>query len=169
MPPVMRYADRGIMNEITVLLPEVTMHLTRLIERSESSGFLNLTLMGLRDLPLAVLKMKNLRKLRLDFNDQLKLSLGFPKNEMKDLRTLSLKACKLTDIPESIKNLKSLTQLNMEDNCLTVLPDAFVRLYSLTHLGKTHTNATIATITNERTHIRVYILFAHTHSPNRHQ
>ena len=76
MPPVMRYHQTGLQDEVTMLLPELKDHVNLMIEKGEKSGFLNLQLMNLKYIPQEVLYMKNLKRLRMDCNWALSLRLG---------------------------------------------------------------------------------------------
>ena len=76
MPPVMKYHQTGLQDEVTMLLPELKDHVSLMIEKGEKSGFLNLQLMNLKYIPQEVLYMKNLKRLRMDCNWALSLRLG---------------------------------------------------------------------------------------------
>eukprot|EP01035_Chromulina_nebulosa_P028407 gene28407-37499_t len=76
--------------------------------------------------------MTNLKKLKLDFNRDIKLT-HLNKNvvppELTSLTLFSLKSCKLIALPENMASFGKLTTLNLEDNRLEQLPEDL--LYTL--------------------------------------
>jgi Leucine-rich repeat (LRR) protein len=143
-PPLMEFHPLSIMHEVLVLEPEFNERVNTAITvakdyKSENAGngYLNLQLMGLTDLPGSVGRAgKLIRKLRLDYNDHLDITI-FPE-DMTALRMLSLKGCKMSKLPDSINNLRRVSQLSMNDNILETLPATFTKLRSLTLLDLTN-------------------------------
>ncbi len=143
MPPEMEYHPSSVMHEVTLLKPELNQRVTSLIriasDYSENggNGYLNLQLLGLSDIPGAVFRMgKKCRKLRLDFNDHLRVSIIT--SDLSALRLLSMKGCKMPELPVSISNLRRVSQFVLQDNRLETLPSTFTKLRSLTLLDLTN-------------------------------
>jgi len=143
-PPLMQYHKLSICDEVLVLEPEFTERVNSAIKvaqdyssESAGNGYLNLQLMGLSDLPGGVGRAgKSIRKLRLDYND--KLAITIIPSDMSALRMLSLKGCKMKELPETINNLKRISQFYMNDNIMEMLPKTFTKLRSLTLLDLTN-------------------------------
>ena len=104
-----------------------------MIDKGEATGFLNLQLMNLKMIPDEVMKMKKLRRLRLDCNWNLSLRLGISP-QLRKLEVLSFKSCKLPMLPDSVNVLTHLKHLVLQDNLLEVLPQTIVDLTTLVHL-----------------------------------
>eukprot|EP01033_Poteriospumella_lacustris_P006153 gene6153-4417_t len=138
-PPLMEYHEIGIAHEVTILKPEFEETITQKMIGAQKDGILNLQLLGLREIPVQILAMKNLRRLKLDFNDYLDVSRGFPP-ELHRLQALSFRACRLPVLPDNIHVFDRLTNLNLEENRLEWLPDSFCELLALTtlNLSKNH-------------------------------
>lgn len=150
-PPEMAYHALSINSEVLVLQPELQETIAQKINASakEKRAFLNLQLLGLKSIPKQVLKMKNLRKLKMDFNDQLNLNTKQEKNasneglastegfamELEKLEYFSCRACKISILPENVFIFKKLTFLSLEENRLESLPDGIVELQNLTNLN----------------------------------
>ena len=134
MPPEMEFHQIGICDQVTVLIPEFTSIVRQMIASSKKDGLLNLQLLGLREIPVDVLKMPHLKRLKVDFNDSLQLREGFP-IELKGLTTLSLRACKMAILPENIYLFEKLTTLSIHENRFESLPAGITELRTLTYLG----------------------------------
>ena len=134
MPPEMRYHSIGILQQVTVLKQEFDKIISQMISAVGKNGLLNLQLMGLNKIPGQVIRMTNLKQLKLDFNDKLYLERGFPE-ELSHLTLLSLRACKMPSLPENMSIFTKLTTLNLEDNRLERLPEEIVDIRTLTVLG----------------------------------
>jgi len=133
MPPVMEYHKMSIMHEITVLKPEFNAMINDECRVAAKSGFLNLQLMGLEAIPPQVVRLsKKLRKLKLDYNDHLRID-SMPE-DLSALRVLSLRGCKLPSLPNDINNLRRCSWLQFNENVVEKLPDSFSKLRSLTNL-----------------------------------
>jgi Leucine-rich repeat (LRR) protein len=136
MPPIMEYHQLGIENEVTILQQEIQETIHQKMQASSKDGMLNLQLLGLKEIPKQILKMKqNLKKLKFDFNLQFQLVNDFPK-ELMYLHLLSFKGCKMLTIPENIHIFEYLTTLNLEDNRLEYLPEGITELTTLTNISK---------------------------------
>jgi Leucine-rich repeat (LRR) protein len=135
MPPVMKYHQTGLQDEVTILFPELKEHVQLMVDKAEKTGFLTLQLMNLKYIPSEVVAMKNLKKLRMDCNPSLSLRLGIP-SEFSCLKTLSFKSCRLPDLPDSVENLTQIKHFVLQDNCLEILPTTFTSLTTIMHLGK---------------------------------
>ena len=105
-----------------------------MIKVAECSGFLSLQLMNIKYIPKDVIDMKGLKQLRLDCNRNINLRNGFP-SEFSKLTMLSLKACRLRELPLSLALLTSLEKLYLEENMIEHLPDCITSLTNLTVLG----------------------------------
>jgi Leucine-rich repeat (LRR) protein len=138
-PPQMEYHEIGIAHEVTILKPEFEETIQQKMIGAQKDGILNLQLLGLREIPKLILSMKTLKRLKLDFNDYLDVSQGFPP-ELHRLQALSFRGCKLPVLPNNIHIFDRLTNLNLEDNRLEWLPESFCELLSLTslNLSKNH-------------------------------
>lgn len=150
-PPEMAYHAISINSEVLVLQPELQETITQKINACarEKRAFLNLQLLGLKSIPKQVLKMKNLHKLKMDFNDQLDLNTKQDRNasnegmastegfalELEKLEYFSCRACKISILPENVFIFQKLTFLSLEENRLESLPDGIVELQSLTNLN----------------------------------
>eukprot|EP00606_Chrysophyceae_sp_TOSAG23-5_P001242 GSChrysophyteH2.ASY1.ANO1.389.1 assembled CDS len=143
-PPLMEFHPLSIMREVLVLQPEFNERVSQAIEiakdyssENAGNGYLNLQLMGLKDLPAGVGRAgKLVRKLRLDYNDTLRIS--FIPEEMSALRMLSMKGCKMPELPSTINCLRRVSQLMLNDNVIDHLPPTFTKLRSLTLLDFTN-------------------------------
>lgn len=105
-----------------------------MIKVAECSGFLSLQLMNMKYIPKDVIEMEGLKQLRLDCNRNINLRNGFP-SEFSRLTMLSLKACRLTELPLSVSVLTSVEKLYLEENLIDYLPDCITSLTNLTVLG----------------------------------
>lgn len=134
MPPAMDFHAVGICSQVTVLQPEFAGIVRQMIRASQKDGLLNLQLLGLHDIPPDVLRLKDLKRLKLDFNDQLSFRHGFPPS-LKHLLTLSLRCCKMPFLPDNISMFVNISTLGLEENRLESLPAGIVELTTLTKLG----------------------------------
>ena len=133
MPPPMEYHKLSVMHEITILKPEFNRVIAAECAIAAKSGFLNLQLMGLESIPGPVIRLaKKLRKLRLDYNDHLRID-KIPE-DLSSLRFLSLRGCKMPSLPENINQLRRCSWLQANENCIEKLPDSLSKLRSLTCL-----------------------------------
>lgn len=133
MPPPMEYHQMSIMHEITILKPEFNAMINKECQIASKSGILNLQLTGLTAIPPQVIRLgKKLRKLRLDYNDHLRIS-TLPE-EFSSLRYLSLRGCKMPTLPEDINRLRRCTWLQFNENYIEKIPDSLSKLRSLTCL-----------------------------------
>lgn len=132
MPPLMQYHTIGINNEILLLQPELMETVQQRIIGAKKDGILNLQLLGLKELPVSVLRMRNLKKLKLDFNADLQLQ-SIPR-ELQGIQALSLRGCQLTSLPEDVHVFTALTVLSLEENRLEVLPLGISEITTLTTL-----------------------------------
>lgn len=134
MPPLMTFHHIGIQDQVTILIPEFEEIVSNYVDASKSNGFLDLQLLGLKFLPPAVLEMQKLKTLRLDFNDKLDLTDGFPVS-LKSLIRLSLRACKMYSLPENIHLFEKLESLKIHENRLESIAIGITELRTLTLLG----------------------------------
>lgn len=132
-PPPMEFHAIGINSEVTIFKPEFNDIIKQMIIDSKKGGLLNLQLLGIKEIPFEVLKMKKLRRLKLDFNEHLDLSEGLPPS-LSTLHSLSLRGCKQGFLPENLSIMEELTALNIEENQYEMLPDSLTELVSLTTL-----------------------------------
>eukprot|EP01038_Epipyxis_sp_PR26KG_P010659 gene10659-14314_t len=139
MPPEMEYHSIGINKEVTVLKPEFDMIIKQMISTLSNDGFLNLQLLNLIEIPYQVAKLKGLKKLRLDYNEEITFPKGFDK-ELKGLTYLSLRLCKLCELPDNLAHLKQLSTLLLEGNEFEMLPSKIMYLISLTTLDVSKNN-----------------------------
>ena len=142
-PPPMKYHPSSVMHEVILLEPELNQRITSLVRiasdfsENGGNGYLNLQLLGLSDIPGAVFRMgKKCRKLRLDYNDHLRVSIIT--SDMSALRLLSMKGCKMPELPPTVSNLRRISQFVLQDNVLETLPNTFTKLRSLTLLDLTN-------------------------------
>ncbi|KAJ1423724.1 hypothetical protein B484DRAFT_398556 [Ochromonadaceae sp. CCMP2298] len=133
MPPEMTFHQIGVCNQITEVEPDFAAIVRMMIAASARDGLLNLQLLGLREIPIDVLRMKNLKRLKLDFNDTMELAAGFPL-ELKSLLTLSLRACKMDLLPENVHIFEGIKSLSIHENRFESLPDGIAELRTLTYL-----------------------------------
>jgi Leucine-rich repeat (LRR) protein len=141
-PPLIEFHKISINQEITILEEELQETIATRIASSKREGFLNLQLLGLKEIPGTILTKaaSHIKKIKLDFNPELNLMpvgnfVGFPK-ELKKLSSLSIRGCHLTLLPENIYIFERITFLNLEENLLESLPETFCELISLTNLSK---------------------------------
>lgn len=135
MPPEMQFHQIGIQNQVTILIPEFVSIVQQMIASSKKDGLLNLQLLGLKEIPVDVLKMPHLKRLKVDFNDTLNFDSGFPE-QLKHLVTFSIRACKMKFLPENIHIFERLTTLSIHENRFESIPDGITELRTLTYLGK---------------------------------
>lgn len=135
MPPPMEYHAISVAHEITILKPELDETIHQKIVGAQKDGVLNLQLLGLKNIPAEVLQMKNLKRLKMDFNDYLDISQGLPE-ELHRLQGLSFRACQLPVLPQNLHIFERLTVLNLEENKLEWLPESLCEVMTLTSLSK---------------------------------
>lgn len=137
LPPAMEFHEMSIQHEVTILKPDLSTRILYLISCCYESGFLNLQLMGIKEFPREIVKMKNvkeLKRLRFDFNSRFLFDERGMPIEMAYLKLLSFKCCKIPSLPENIYHLKKLTTFILEENLLESLPKSFTKLKNLTFL-----------------------------------
>lgn len=134
MPPEMQFHQIGICSQVTILIPEFVSIVQQMVAASKKGGLLNLQLLGLKDIPLEVLKMPHLKRLKVDFNDTLNFDGGFPE-QLKGLTTFSIRACKMKRLPENIHIFEKLVSLSIHENRFDAIPDGITEIRTLTYLG----------------------------------
>ncbi|MGE5196016.1 MAG: leucine-rich repeat domain-containing protein [Anaerolineae bacterium] len=97
---------------------------------------LNLSSMGLMDLPKEMTSLTGLKNIDLKGNF---FADAFPTHllELKCLETIDLQSCHIRRIPEGIQDLPRLNELNLNDNPLVFLPQSLKKMDSL----KLHINS----------------------------
>lgn len=136
MPPEMQFQTMGAMDEVTILKPEFHDIIAQMVKITKPNDVLNLQLLGLREIPREVIKMKSkLKKLKLDFNPHLTFFKDQLPKELNKLVSLSFQGCQLPYIPDNIWMYDKLVTLNLVGNQLESLPDGTSCLTNLTHLG----------------------------------
>jgi Leucine-rich repeat (LRR) protein len=137
-PPEMKYHQISIMNEITLIQSDFEARIQHLVELSKTNhGIMNLQFMGLKEIPHQITTVTNLRRLQLDYNPELALTLGFIDGPYTStIRTLSMRSSNIKILPESLAKLKKLRVLNCEMNQIEFLPEALFEFKALQHLGK---------------------------------
>jgi Leucine-rich repeat (LRR) protein len=134
MPPQMEFHTIGVNHEVTILMTELQETIFQKLEGARRDGFLNLSLLGLKEIPKQVAKnIKSLSRIKFDFNDKLEID-SFP-IEFVRLEGLSFKSCKMPRLPDNIHQFSRLTTLNLEDNRIESLPEGFTELVTLTNLS----------------------------------
>ena len=132
-PPPMKFQQISIREEVTVIHPEFVDRLKNMSEICMKTGSLNLRLLGLQEIPRELFKLRrNIKRLRLDFNERLVLVSGFP-SELSHCKLISMKSCKMEYLPE-MENLTRLQTLNCEGNRFEELPYSFTTVTTLTNL-----------------------------------
>jgi Leucine-rich repeat (LRR) protein len=140
MPPPMIFNQISIMYEVTVLKPELMMRVRHMIEVNERNGpmenILNLQLLGLTEIPKEIVLYKDIKMLRLDYNNKIEIDRidGLP-DSFSGLRMLSIRACNLSYFPENCTILKRIQSLTLEENLLESLPKKFGQLRTLKELN----------------------------------
>ena len=136
MPPKMDFHNIGIKNQVTILKPEFHSIIQQMINTLKKDSLLNLQLLGLTEIPVEIYKIPSLKRLKLDFNENLHFDKEGFNIKLKSLITLSMRACKLYYIPYNIYVLYKLHTLSIHENCLESLPETIIELQSLTYLGE---------------------------------
>lgn len=133
-PPPMKFQSISIKEEVTMIHPEFVDRLKFLSDICIKTGLLNLQLLGLKEIPKELFKLrKNIKRLRLDFNQNLTLISGTP-IELSYCKVLSIRSCHIPSLPDNIINLKRMHTLNCQDNYIENLPSSFINIKTLTHL-----------------------------------
>lgn len=88
---------------------------------------------GLTDLPVELAKFKNLEILKFGENDFKNADLSIL-NKFNKLRFLTIRDCKLVEVPPSIFNLKNLEGLDLFNNNITSLPKELFKLNRIKEL-----------------------------------
>lgn len=104
----------------------------RLAQASEGYTWLDLSDMGLREIPPEVWEFEHLTQL--DLNDNRIAVLPPDIARLTNLERLSLDGNRLEALPPEIGELSHLQWLDLDNNRLTALPPEFARLQALTHL-----------------------------------
>ncbi|ABW26990.1 COR domain-containing protein [Acaryochloris marina] len=95
----------------------------------QQSRSLDLSYLGLTEIPDAISQLKNLQTLSLQGNQLTTIPDAI--SQLKNLQTLSLQRNQLTAIPDAISQLKNLQTLSLQGNQLTAIPDAIGQLVNL--------------------------------------
>ncbi len=103
----------------------------RLIDRARDEGWkaLNLSKMGLTEIPESIANLAELKNLSL-YNNQIQEIPEIITN-LRTLETLDLRNNKIREIPDSLSNLTNLTLLNLSNNQISKIPDSFGKLTNL--------------------------------------
>lgn len=138
-PPLVSFHNISINQEITILEQELTETLQTRVQSSVREGFLNLQLLGLKEIPQVILRNPHFRKVKLDFNPSLNLfssgASGFPR-ELRRIHSLSIRGCRLAAIPDNISIFERLTTLGLEENLLEFLPEGFTELINIRSISE---------------------------------
>lgn len=137
-PPVMKPHFFGTMDENVELAPEFKQRIDKAIEKARETNELLLFLAGLHEMPPQLAELEDLQVLRFQGNHLADNPPAFPESLTTSLTFLSLKACEIVDVDDSLCTLSCLKHLDLEDNQLTKLPSNFARLRKLEvlHLEK---------------------------------
>ena len=134
---MMEYQNIGVMNEVTIVKPDFEFIVSRMIEASYKKGLLNLQLLGLKEIPMQVQKMKGLKRLKLDHNRGIQLynkktdQLEFPPLMCKKLTYLSINQCDIVKLPENIYVLERIKAFHLVANHLESIPQGIIELHTL--------------------------------------
>lgn len=91
------------------------------------------------DFPQEIIKLQNLEKLKLNFNENLQLANLFIKlSKISTLKSLDLSFCKLMILPDEIALLDQVETLNVSGCYLTTLPTHIEDMVSLQNINLTH-------------------------------
>ena len=107
-------------------------------ERKKKTGSLDLSKLGLRELPGTVGSLTDLKALVLDHNRL--TSLPGEIGKLSGLRVLSVSDNQLGAVPPEIWKLSGLTNLDLSDNQLSEVPEDIGRLTALTQLNLQNNN-----------------------------
>jgi internalin A len=100
--------------------------------RKNRETILDLSGLGLTELPEAIAELSHLRVLYLGGNQLTTLPESVTR--LSDLRSLFIESNKLKSLPESMAQLSQLTVLYLDDNQLTMLPESLQKLTRLKQL-----------------------------------
>mmetsp|Transcript_35485 Transcript_35485/g.66233 ORF Transcript_35485/g.66233 Transcript_35485/m.66233 type:complete len:1350 (-) Transcript_35485:239-4288(-) len=132
MPTEMTYQSFGVGEEVIEIYPEFKERIVDAIARCKETSELNLQLLGIKHIPREIYKLTNLKEFRLDQNQNLVLK-EFS-SELKTLKLLSLRTCRIILLPTNISMLGKLETLDCQDNMMKMLPKQIVRLRKLKRL-----------------------------------
>ena len=106
----------------------------RLIDRARDAGWqtLNLSEMGLTEIPESIANLSKLKHLSL-YNNQIQ-EITEVITDLSSLEILDLRNNKIREIPDSLSNLTNLTLLNLSSNQISKIPDSFGKLTNLIEL-----------------------------------
>jgi Leucine-rich repeat (LRR) protein len=102
-------------------------------DNPESIIVLDLSGIGLKEIPTEIFRFNNLQRLNLANNNISELSNGLFK--LKNLQELNLEENKLIGLPSEIGNLQNLKKLNLTRTKVPYLPDEFAKLINLESLN----------------------------------
>jgi Leucine-rich repeat (LRR) protein len=131
----MKFVTVGLKEEVSVALPEFKKQIRDVMAKCQVSGHLDLSLLGIREIPREALKLKGIKELRLDANQNFSFAERGVPAELDQLKHMSARSCMLTDIPSSISVLVKLQILEVQQNELIQLPASISRLKRLTVLN----------------------------------
>ena len=132
MPTPMAYQSFGVGEEVIEIYPEFKERIIDAIARCKETGELNLQLLGIKHIPREIYKLTNLKEFRLNQNQNLVLK-EFS-SELKSLKLLSLRTCRIILLPSNVSLLVKLETLDCQDNMMKMLPIQVTRLRKLKRL-----------------------------------
>ena len=112
----MAYQSFGVGEEVIEIYPEYKERIVEAIARCKITSELNLQLLGIKHIPREIYKLQNLRELRLDQNQNMVLKEFSP--ELKTLKLLSMRTCRIILLPSNISVLSKLSTLDCQDNAM---------------------------------------------------
>lgn len=122
-------AQSNIENEVNVAEKPVYYSLSKALRNAEIVYKLDLSKKKLKEFPIEILKLKELRYLILDSNQV--TSIPSQINELEKLEYLSLSHNNIEDLPSSLGELSELRFLYLDYNKISVLPVGFFQLVKL--------------------------------------
>jgi internalin A len=121
---------RRLIAKTTDLISPAEARIQKALKKGESS--LDLSELGLTELPESIVQLSRLRDLYLHENQLTTLPESFAR--LTQLQTLTLHNNQLTVLPESFTQLSQLQRLSLDRNQLTTLPESFGQLTQLEEL-----------------------------------
>lgn len=122
-------AQSNIENEVNVAEKPVYYSLSKALRNAENVYKLDLSQKKLKEFPIEILKLKELRYLILDSNQV--TSIPSQINELEKLEYLSLSHNNIQDLPSNLGELTELRFLYLDYNKISVLPVEFFQLVKL--------------------------------------